>query len=93
MAVKEDDVVKNKAALIDELGSALAVMNELVNDAIEKTGDGNPANLLSSMLGMAHQVGFVTAVFNQYVIFERGLVEGEKKIGFGSMFSGKPDKD
>jgi ABC-type polar amino acid transport system ATPase subunit len=89
MAVKDDDVMKNKNALLDEMGSALSVMNEFVNDSIEKCEDGNSANLLSSVIGMAHQIGFITAVFNKYIVFERGLMEDETKIGFGALFSGK----
>ena len=85
MSVKEDDVLKNKSALIDEMGNSLATANEFINDAIEQTEGGKPEALLSSMIGMAHQIGYLSAVFNQYVVFERGMPAGEQKIGFRSM--------
>jgi hypothetical protein len=85
MAIKDEDLKKNKDALLDEMGSSLANANEFINSAIEETQDGKPENLLSSVLGLAHQIGYITAVFNQYIVFERGLPEGERKIGFVSM--------
>ena len=86
MANKEDTIEMNKSALLDEIGNSLSTINEFVNEAIEQTEGGKPDALLSSMIGMAHQVGYITAVFNQYLVFERGVQEDNKKIGFGSMF-------
>jgi len=86
MATKEDTIEMNKSALLDEIGNALSNANDFINGAIENTEDGKPENLLSPMIGIAHQIGFITAVFNQYIVFERGIsTEGDKKIGFGSM--------
>jgi hypothetical protein len=93
MTSKEDTIVQNKSALIDELGNSLSTANDFINDAIEHTEGGKPEDLLSSMIGLAHQIGYMTAVFNQFIIFERGMPEPGKKIGFGSMLSGKKEGD
>lgn len=85
MSIKDDDITKFKGALLDEMGTSLSNINEFINSAIEETEGGKPENLLSAIIGISHQIGYITAAFNQFIVFERGLVEGEKRIGFSAL--------
>jgi len=73
----------NKKALLDELGSSLSSLNEFVNSAIELSEEGKVP--FPAIIGMSHQIGFLTAVFNQYIIFERGFQEEGEPIGFKAL--------
>lgn len=90
MANKEDINDINKQALIDEMAVSINNLNEFINDALETkiSPDGNIIFPFSSLVGVSHQVGYLTAVFNQFVVFERGPVtKEEKKVGFRLMES------
>lgn len=74
----------NKKALIDEFSSSLSNLNDFVNSAIELSEEDGKVPF-SALIGMSHQIGFLTAVFNQYIIFERGFPQEGEPIGFKAM--------
>jgi len=71
----------NKKALMDEMSSSLSNLNEFLNNAMELCEEDGKVPY-SALIGMSHQIGFLTAVFNQYVIFERGFSEKQEPVGF-----------
>ena len=81
----EDFKILNKKALLEEFGTSLNNLNEFVNAAIEQSEtDGKVP--FSALIGMSHQIGFITAVYNQYMIFEIGLPGKEQEtIGFKAL--------
>jgi len=82
--MSEDFTTLNKKTLLDEIGSSLVNLNEFVNDAIE-TSEKNNSVPVSSMLGLVHQIGYITAIYNQYSILENGLPSEKEPIGFKAM--------
>lgn len=74
----------NKKALIDEFGTSLSNLNEFVNSAIELSEEEGKVPF-SAIIGMSHQIGFLTAVFNQFIILERGIPQEGEPIGFKAM--------
>jgi hypothetical protein len=89
--MKEEISTLNKKALIDEMANSINNMNEFINEAIESLAEEKSAT--SSLVGIAHQIGYLSASFNQFLIFERGLPDTvEQAIGFRAVAQAIADK-
>ena len=80
---------KMRVALLEELGTQINTMTEVLASSIEiepdETGPGADGAMLRNILiALSQAIGYSAAVFNQLYILETGEVPDEtpKKIGF-----------
>lgn len=92
--MEDDFVEKNKEALVEEMQVSIHQFNSLVQ-AIVSTGGAERLSISSLIPGITHQIGFLSAVFNQYVILLRGNIGKitKKSIGFNNMLDEMEEKE
>ena len=97
---------KIRLALMEEMGTSINTVNELLGQALEiEPDETDSANLRNVLIAIAQSIGYSSAVFNQLYILETGEVKDEapRSIGFRGLHEevskkrgekkGKPDKD
>lgn len=86
----DDFINQNKQALLQEIGKNLNSISDIVFSIVGQPADENAqidsTLARNALIGIAHHLGFITAVFNQYWIFETGKIPEEKHpMGFSTM--------
>lgn len=85
--MSEDFIEKNKDAILQEMSQSLSslnsYMNDVLNSEIQPETDGLYMRTIS--MAMSHQIGYLTALFNQYYVLNSGEIPKQKPIGFGAL--------
>lgn len=85
--MSEEFLNQNKEAIIEEMGQSIQTMSGYLNEIL--TSDAPPEAdstfLRTIMIAMGHQLGYLTALYNQYYVITNGEVPKSKPIGFGAL--------
>lgn len=83
--MSEEFINKNKEAILEEISQSLTSLNSYINEIL--TSDINPETdglyMRTMTMAISHQLGYLTAIFNQYFVLEAGYIPKQKPIGFG----------
>lgn len=84
--MENEFIEKNKKAIIEEMQNSLKSINGFLEEVIQNeiSPEADALVMRTYMMAISHQVGYLTAVFNQYVTLMNGKVEKKdnKPIGF-----------
>ena len=79
---------KIRIALLEELGTSINTINELIGQVVEIDPDENDSAMLrNGLIAIAQSIGYSSAVFNKLYILETGEVKDDapRAIGFRSL--------
>jgi len=80
----ENFIDKNKEMLIQEMASTINMINSDINNIIEIPEESGKTTE-KIIHGLALNVGYLTAIFNQYYVLLTGKISEQKQIGFRSL--------
>jgi nanoRNase/pAp phosphatase (c-di-AMP/oligoRNAs hydrolase) len=80
----DEFINKNKNMLIQEMASTINMINLDINNIIEIPEESVKATE-KIIHGLALNVGYLTAIFNQYYVLLTGKISEQKQIGFKSL--------
>ena len=79
----EDFASLNKVAVVEEMGITLQSINNFIEELIASQDEISRSNV---MVGISHQIGYLSALYNQYKVLETGELPSKKqtRIGFAT---------
>lgn len=95
MGDKSMFIEENKNAVIEEMGSSINMMNQVINSIVETPNDESGEYAIKKlMMVLSHQIGSLTMLYNEFYILHTGIIpsdQEEQRIGFTAMHD-KQDK-
>lgn len=85
--MSEEFLNQNKEAIIEEMGQSIQTMSGYLNEVLtaETSPESDQVFLRTMMIAMGHQLGYLTALYNQYYVIAKGEIPKQKPIGFGAL--------
>ena len=89
--MSEEFIQQNREAIVEEMGQSIQTMSGYLNEVLtsEISPEVDSTFMRTIMIAMGHQLGYLTALYNQYYVITKGEIPKQKPIGFGAL----TDKD
>jgi hypothetical protein len=92
----DDFITRNKQALMEEMVDALNNLNTLVSQAAQAGPTEQAEHELSMMknylIAIGQNLGSLSTLFNQYLVFETGELPKARPLGFQAMIGNNNDE-
>ena len=90
--MSKEFIEQNKEACIQEIGIQIQQLNAYVGEVANmEVTESDMAETRNYFMLIGHSVGYLTAVYNEYMALETAVITQEKSnpIGFGSLLKDK----
>jgi hypothetical protein len=87
-------IEENKNALLEEMAGSLNDINDILGNVVQSPIDPeNDGSVMRTyMIALAHHIGSLTVLFNEYYVLKTGVLSKEKsQVGFGRLLADKKD--